>query len=224
VTDEDQQRTFGKIAKALAAFQAEVPTVPKNKTANAGSYSYAYADLADIAQAAYPILSKYQLAFTSWPNERVLHGMLVHESGEHFDGSLEITGRTMQEIGSSITYGRRYLFGCLTGIVTDADDDGAAASVKPKARKSAPAPAGDLRTDAQSKKLAIELKEAGLTERERAHQYVVRVIGRPIESTKELTEAEASQVIEELVAAKKKAADPVTGEVAAANVDPWAQR
>jgi hypothetical protein len=87
-----------------------------------------------------------------------------------------------------------------------------------------PKPAGDLRTDAQSKKLAIELKEAGLTEREKAHQYVVRVIGRPIESTKELTKAEASMVIEELVAAKKKAADPVTGEIAAANVDPWEQR
>ena len=30
-----------------------------------------------------------------------------------------------------MTYGRRYLLGCLTGIVTEADDDGKAASTTP---------------------------------------------------------------------------------------------
>ena len=39
-------------------------------------------------------------------------------------GRWPINGRTPQEIGSAITYARRYLLGCLTGVVTDDDDDG----------------------------------------------------------------------------------------------------
>ena len=44
------------LAEALVAFQASVPTIPKNRTAkiptkNGGSYSYSYADLTDILEA-----------------------------------------------------------------------------------------------------------------------------------------------------------------------------
>lgn len=113
---------------ALAAFQAEMPSVPKGKTANAGSYSYKYADLADIASVAHPLMSAHGLSFTSAPQLRegqlVLVAKLLHTSGEAEQGELPINGRSPQELGSSITYMRRYLFGCLTGVVTDADDDG----------------------------------------------------------------------------------------------------
>lgn len=43
-------------------------------------------------------------------------------------GCLPITGRSAQDLGSSLTYLRRYLLGCMTGIVTDEDEDGALAN------------------------------------------------------------------------------------------------
>lgn len=119
------------LASALAAFQGDMPTVSKSSRADVGQYSYTYANLASISSVALPILSKHGLAFTCRPQHTehglVLEGRLLHESGEFADGELPLNGRSPQELGSSITYMRRYLFGCLTGIVTDDDDDGAAA-------------------------------------------------------------------------------------------------
>ena len=121
-----------KIAAALVACQAEMPKVHKGKTARLDSYSYNYADLADVVEAAKPVLEKHGLAFVSAPQQTdgrfELVGMVVHESGEAVTGSLPLHGNTMQTLGSSLTYGRRYLLGCLTGIVTDDDDDGQAAT------------------------------------------------------------------------------------------------
>lgn len=133
------------LAAALAAFQAEMPTVAKSKTAKAGSFTYNYADLADVTAAALPLLASHGLAFTALPQHGdhgwELAGVLMHAaSGEEKQGALPLTGRTSQETGSSITYNRRYLLGCLTGIVTDDDDDGQAAS-QPQRPQAQPAPA-----------------------------------------------------------------------------------
>lgn len=123
-----------QIAEALAKFQADMPTVKKGRTADTGSYRYKYADLSDITEACAPLLAKQGLAFTCLPGREGLVAMLMHDSGQWLTGILPITGATPQAVGSSLTYGRRYLFGCLTGVVTDDDDDGAAAS-KPQPRK-----------------------------------------------------------------------------------------
>lgn len=133
------------LAAALAAFQADMPTVPKGKTATVptktgGSYKYTYADLADVTAAATPLLSKHGLSFSCQPKrtdqgDYELAGVLLHTSGERESGSLPIFGRSAQEIGSSLTYGRRYLLGCLTGIVTDDDDDAATAQPAEQTRR-----------------------------------------------------------------------------------------
>ncbi len=126
------------LATALVAFQSEMPTVTKGKKASVptktgGSYSYTYADLADVTAAGIPVLGKHGLSFTSRPRrcdggDYELEGVLMHTSGETSTGSLPLHGRTPQELGSALTYARRYLFGCLTGIVTDDDDDAQAAN------------------------------------------------------------------------------------------------
>jgi len=125
-----------KIAEALAAFQAEMPTVAKSKkavvpTKTGGSYTYTYAGLAEVTDAAMPLMQKHGLSFSACPRGAdrgyELVGILLHTSGESLEGSLPLYGNTAQEIGSSLTYNRRYLLGCMTGIVTDDDDDGHAA-------------------------------------------------------------------------------------------------
>lgn len=210
--------TTANLAAALAAFQAEMPTVPKSHTAkvptkSGGSYSYTYADLADVSEAAMPLLAKHGLSFTCKPRagERgyELAGVLLHTSGEREEGVLPIGGNSPQEIGSSLTYMRRYLLGCLTGLVTDNDDDGnlaqKAATRKPRAERPTPpakrrdeASGEEMVTGAQLAKIGAAMKDRGITIREDALQFVADTIGREVESRNELTKAEASRVIDAL--------------------------
>jgi hypothetical protein len=126
----------GELATALAAFQAEMPVIPKNQKAKVptkagGSYEYTYAGLPDVSAVVMPLLTKHGLAFSVCP--RVIDGagevvgILLHSSGETLEASLPLFGRQAQEIGSALTYARRYLLGCMTGVVTDDDDDGSVA-------------------------------------------------------------------------------------------------
>lgn len=150
MTQQQTEGTPRTLWAALAAFQAEMPVVPKAKLAQLGQYSYKYADLADISAAAMPLLAKYGLSFSCTPEltERgtVLHGTLFFSSGEYLRGTLAVSGSRPQEIGSSLTYARRYLLGCLTGIVTDEDDDGQMAQAAGKRKPAAEKPDGPART------------------------------------------------------------------------------
>lgn len=121
------------LAKALVAFQKELPSVTKDKTAkvptkSGGEYSYSYADLGSITAVVIPLLTKHGLSFITAPRmteaSYELVGILIHESGEQIEGALPIYGRQPQEIGSAITYARRYLLGAMTGVCTEDDDDG----------------------------------------------------------------------------------------------------
>ena len=198
------------LAAALAAFQAEMPVVPKGKTAkvttkSGGSYSYTYAGLADVTEAAMPLLASHGLSFSCLPRmgERgfELVGRLLHTSGESVEGALPISGNTPQEMGSSLTYMRRYLLGCITGLVTDDDDDGALAS-RPQRKTAAPKAAasetGELASPAQVKRLNIALREAGHTTDADRYAWLSAGCRREITSSKQLTKAEASRAIDAL--------------------------
>lgn len=205
--------TIGALAKALAAFQAEMPTVTKNHTATVksdkGSYSYTYAGLADVSEAAMPLLAKHGLSFSTLPSGQALVGMLLHESGESLTASLPINGATPQQIGSSLTYMRRYLLGCMTGVVTDDDDDGqqaqqAATKRKPAQRQQAatPPPEGNEITAAQLAKIGALMNELGIKERAEALGYVASQVGRQVESRNDLSRSEAHTLIDALEADK----------------------
>lgn len=128
--DYDHREVPNGLADALLNFQAEMPSIFKAQTGDAGSYKYKYADLADISKQITPLLCKHGLVFSTKPRrtengDYELVGILRHgRSGEYDEGSLPIIGRKSQEIGSSLTYNRRYLLGCMTGVITDSDDDG----------------------------------------------------------------------------------------------------
>ncbi|HEY3559714.1 MAG TPA: hypothetical protein VGL05_19730 [Kribbella sp.] len=76
-------------------------------------------------------------------------------------------------------------------------------------------------TDAQTRKMAVAMKAAGITDRQDALDYVMSVIGRDVTSRKELTKTEASQVIDALDQVIRTEAGPTntaTGEVLDAEV------
>jgi len=209
-----------QLATALAAFQAEMPTVPKAHTATVksdkGSYSYTYAGLADVTEAAMPLLSKHGLSFVTLPGQGVLTGILLHSSGQSLTATLPINGATPQQVGSSLTYMRRYLLGCMTGLVTDDDDDGQQAEAAPKATRkpAAPkqAPADKPMTDTTRGRMYAligefpDLKDNPDKQREGMSQ----IVGRPIESRASLTEAEALAVIG-VLSSRPRPAKPAEG-------------
>jgi len=136
-----------ELAKALVGFQAIVPVIPKNKTAKiktktGSDYSYSYADLADIWEAIRQPLKDNNLAVlqclvggsTGWTG---INTIVIHESGEKFEGMVEMPtqGKTAQEVGSLITYYKRYALGAALGISTEDDDDGKAGNEKPTASR-----------------------------------------------------------------------------------------
>lgn len=69
----------------------------------------------------------------------------------------------------------------------------------------------ELRTEPQMRKLWALAKERGLADAEDFKAYIIEEIGRPLASTHDLTQAEASTLIDQLEALA--GVDPTTGEV-----------
>lgn len=143
-----------ELAAALVAFQASAPTINKGRTAliptkSGGSYSYKYADLSDIWESIRPALKSNGLAvtqsLTGGSNGTMgIRTTVWHKSGQKTSEVFEfaVSGRTPQEVGSQITYYKRYALSAELGLSTEDDDDGAAASRRPAAEE--PPPRTDL--------------------------------------------------------------------------------
>jgi hypothetical protein len=122
---------------ALAAVQSQLPRIDKGKTAKVpmkagGTYTYTYADLADVSALVLPLLGDNGLSFTCWPtlvgNRFVLRYELLHQSGQSKGGEYPLPiDAGAQALGSAITYARRYTLCAVTGVAPDDDDDAAAA-------------------------------------------------------------------------------------------------
>lgn len=125
----------GGLAAALARVQAKLPRVDKGNTADAGQYSYRYADLADITEALMPVLAGEGLSFTALPTldsdgRFILEYALLHQDGESREGRYPLANGNPQAMGSSITYARRYALCAVTGLAPGADDDDGVAAAE----------------------------------------------------------------------------------------------
>lgn len=138
------------ISKALVTALGQMTDIRKGREAkvqmkSGGNYGYKYADLADTIQSVRPILASHGLAVlqnasTTNPDLVLISTTILHTSGEwiSFDPLALPAGRTAQETGSAISYGRRYhLLACL-GLAAE-DDDGATAGGRNRSRGSSPA-------------------------------------------------------------------------------------
>lgn len=119
------------LVEALVAFQADLPVVLKD--AKNPHFKNSYASLEKLMTEVTPVLSAHGLAYntTSQVSETGLltvTAKLTHESGEFETASFPVPETAPQKIGSAVSYFRRYGLGMLTGVVSDEDDDGNAAS------------------------------------------------------------------------------------------------
>jgi hypothetical protein len=121
------------LAEALVMLQAQLPEVAKTADAQYGKY----ADLTVVSRALLPLLASCGLSWTCCPTARndggrfVLDYALKHVSGEEISGlyPLPTTG-SPQQIGTAITYARRYALCAVTGLAPGGDDDDGQAGEK----------------------------------------------------------------------------------------------
>ena len=128
------------LASALAAFQLELPRLAKGNTADMGNYIIKYADLAGVSTVVLPLLAKHGLSFSAKPTlddagRFVLEYSLRHQSGESDTGRYPLPSGTPQQLGSAITYARRYALSAVTGVAPDVDDDGKGANEAPPVQR-----------------------------------------------------------------------------------------
>lgn len=140
------------INQALAAFQADLPTAPKNSSNP--HFKSKFTSLDKLTEVVFPKLQEQGLAYTTLSRvgedgKMVIEARLIHaESGEYLSAEFPVAQVDPQKIGSSLSYFRRYGLATLTGVVSDEDDDGNAASApeprnlsnaRQQAQKKAPA-------------------------------------------------------------------------------------
>jgi hypothetical protein len=118
---------------ALAALQAELPKLPKDKT-NPHFHSK-FTGLDTIVETVGPLLVKHGLAWITKPDRDELGPYLgyrlVHVAtgeGEAGRMPLLLNKDDMQGLGSALTYARRYALSSVLNLVADEDDDGTAAA------------------------------------------------------------------------------------------------
>jgi hypothetical protein len=153
VRDDGPPPPHANLATALAAFQANLPTVAKGQTARIAGregrtgYTYDYADLTDVSAATLPALARQGLAWvtaldTAADNSLVLKWSLIHGASEEaLSGTVPVgrAGQDWQSLGSAITYARRYCLVAVTGVAPGGDDnDGAGASAGAAPERQAP--------------------------------------------------------------------------------------
>lgn len=218
----EQTPDIEQLAAALAVAQGKYPVITKGKTArvktrSGDTYTYAYADISDVLKAILPVLSAEGLSVIqvqgiaeSGADELVTR--LMHSSGQWVQSTVRLEVARFaddgapvvvpaQDMGSAMTYARRYALAALVGVAIEEDDDGSRATDAAGARSGGRSGGGPPRpmSDAQMRKIRFDIKDRGFDPDKEA-TLAGRVLGREISTLGELTSAEASAVIEWLAA------------------------
>lgn len=202
-----QSENIGKLAEALSKAQAIIKPPKKGRTAkvntkDGGSYSYSYADLADVIECYRVPLSSHGLALTQTMRMQDGHMVLVtklaHLSGEWLDSEYPVaTYVRAQEQGSAITYARRYAVTAMLGIAAEDDDDGAAAQTGEQ--KVSPAKVktnGSTLTDTEVQAIYAAAKLAGKKTPAELAPVLKNIVG--VEKASEVPKGEVQNVVNAL--------------------------
>jgi hypothetical protein len=128
-----KSETIDLLATALCAAQGELKNAKINR--QNPHFKNRYADLASVRDAIAPTLAKHGLAITQTMEIGELSGgfslqtMLIHKSGQWVTSEYPLpVNAKPQELGSALTYARRYSLSSIVGIAADDDDDAEMAS------------------------------------------------------------------------------------------------
>ncbi len=138
-----QSEQIDLLAAALVKAQAAMKPASMNKVNP--HFRSKYADLASVIEAVRKPLTDNGLSFTqtmmfSKDDGLFLSTMIMHTSGQSIWSEYPLPANaTPQQMGSALTYARRYSLSAITGTAADEDDDGDKAEVQAK-KKPGPEP------------------------------------------------------------------------------------
>lgn len=154
---ERHENGIAALNDALAQAQAKFPAIKRDKTVSVktkdgGSYSYSYAPLDSILDAVREPLTENGLALVQMLDGKGIRTELRHSAGGVIGATFPLphVPEKPQELGSMLTYLRRYAIVSILGIAPEEDDDGAAAQ-----RGST----DDKRSTAQNRKVFALIKD-----------------------------------------------------------------
>jgi hypothetical protein len=211
------------IDEVILLIQANPPVLVKDQDGQVGSQKTKYANLIQVNEKVLPLLNANGVIYTCLPNVQddgrfALEYELLHvKSGTAKRGkyALKLSEQPMQ-MGSAITYARRYALLAVLGIVAENEDDDAGTgkgSAQRQAKRATPEqqaqtaqrrpsgpplPSDNLISQPQMAKMQAMFAEQGITEVAAKRAYLEGVVRRPLGSTKELTKDEAKAVIDRL--------------------------
>ncbi len=121
---ENNFENLCKFNEDFAKFQSEMPSVEFDKTNP--HFKNKYASLTAIVKTASPILYRNGLGFSQIiDKDGFVETIVFHKSGHKISSFYKINFNAKpQEIGSALTYARRYGLSAALGIVSEEDDDG----------------------------------------------------------------------------------------------------
>lgn len=173
-----QSESIAKLVEALAKAQAKITAPPRNREVtvrprNGGTpYKFEYTTLDALIEHVRGPLTQNGLWFTQTMQRGVdnsgffLCTTLVHSSGEWIASEMPIydSNGTNQEMGSLLTYRKRYALSAILGLASDMDDDANEADGNTvenvRDRSPAPKPPGRSPTPDAAKQAAIKFAQA----------------------------------------------------------------
>lgn len=201
----ETSESIKEISGALAKSQAEFGKIAKD--ANNPFFKNQYATLASIISACLPALTSNGISVLQ-PVEPfhdsgavVITTILLHSSGEWIRSKSEIkpTKTGPQDIGSAITYNRRYALASMLCVSAEEDDDGNRASEKVDKKEVVPAVVLSKKDE-----LCKLLETMGLNGFSSARkEFIDGWVNKHEKDISEWSEAEAALVLAALKASKK---------------------
>lgn len=177
----------------------EVPNFCTDETANAGSRTYKYLNLATLLKNIKPIFAKHDLAFS----QKVTFA--TTSDGRQTLGTVEtiifddtdqmtvceypffVTGDP-QQVGSAITYARRYSLTTVLGIFPDKDDDGSYARQQ---YETADKPIG-----ADQYATLVKAMDAHRLPTEARGEFISGTLNRPVKGWRGITQADLTKLMD----------------------------
>lgn len=177
----------------------EVPNFTTDETAQAGNRTYKYLNLATLLKAIKPVFEKHGLAFT----QKVTYNN--PGDGRQILGSVEtiifdetdqmtvceypffVTGDP-QQVGSAITYARRYSLTTILGIFPDKDDDGAYARQR---YETADKPIG-----ADQYATFVKAMDAHDIPQGARGEFISGTLGRPVKGWRGITQSDMTKLMD----------------------------
>jgi hypothetical protein len=205
------------IDEVILALQADPIILVKDKSGQVGSQKTKYADLVQLNQVAMPRLTAFRTIYVTRPNIQEDARFALEWELKHLPSDTRISGKyplklaeQPMQMGSAITYARRYILTSILNIAAeDEDDDAGAGTAQRRARRAEPEvqqqvaqrkPSGpplpnEGAVSRAQKKMFALFRERGVNGKDAMLAFIADAIGRKVASRNELDLPELAKVI-----------------------------